>query len=156
VMRAWYDILSINADREQDRAGIEQSIGQVSALLKREIERGVPAKRIVVAGFSQGGAIALQLALRYPEKLAGLICLSTYLLFAGSLQAEVSDANLNLPVFVGHGTMDPMVPLKLGEGVRRQLESMAYTVEWHSYPMQHAVCPQEIVDVTKFLGNCLK
>ena len=115
-MRAWYDILSIDSERGHDRAGIGQSIQQVAALLKRETERGIAANRIILAGFSQGGAIALQLGLRYPQRLAGLIGLSTYLLFGESIQQSLNDANRDIPVFIGHGSVDPMVPFAMGEG----------------------------------------
>lgn len=150
-MRAWYDILSMDASREQDGRGIVDSVNQVAALVRREIDRGIEADRIVLAGFSQGGAIAVQLALRYPKRLAGLIALSTYLLFPDRLESQVHEANRDLPVFVGHGVSDPMVPFNMGEALNRQLESIGYPVEWHSYPMQHAVCPQEIADITTWL-----
>ncbi len=154
-MRAWYDIVSLSSDRDHDHQGIVNSVNQAAALVSREKARGIEAERIVIAGFSQGGAIALQLALRYPEKLAGLIALSTYLLLDHRLENEAHEANRNLPVFIGHGTQDPMVPVQLGEMMAGRLRDAGYPVEWHSYPMPHAVCPQEIADLATWLRNCL-
>jgi phospholipase/carboxylesterase len=154
-MRAWYDIISIDAGRDHDGPGIVDSVNLSAALINREIDRGIPADRIVLAGFSQGGAIAVQLALRFPKRLAGLIALSTYLLFSDRIQSQAHEANLDLPVFVGHGTSDPMVPFKMGEALTRKLESAGYQVESHSYPMAHAVCPQEIADITAWLRGRL-
>ena len=154
-MRAWYDILSIDSERGHDRAGIAQSIQQVAALLKREMERGISADRIILAGFSQGGAIALQLGLRFPQKLAGLIGLSTYLLFGESIQHSLSDASRDMPVFIGHGRVDPMVPYAMGEAARKQLMALGLTVEAHSYPIPHSVSPEEIADINAWLRNRL-
>ena len=150
-MRAWYDITSLTSGRDHDQAGIADSVNRAAQLVRRERERGVAADRIVVAGFSQGGAIALQLALLYPEKLAGLIALSTYLLLDHRLDAEAHEANRGLPVFVGHGTQDPMVPFRLGEHVAERLRGIGCAVEWRSYPMPHAVCPEEVADLTAWL-----
>jgi phospholipase/carboxylesterase len=154
-MRAWYDIVSLTSGRDHDQKGIAQSVNQAAALLERERSRGIAPERIVVAGFSQGGAIALQLAIRYPETLAGLIALSTYMLLDHRLENDRHEANRNLPVFVGHGTFDPMVPCRMGEMVADRLRSMGHPVEWHSYPMQHAVCPEEISDLSAWLRNYL-
>ena len=123
-MRAWYDIVSLSGARNHDQKGIMQSVDQAWALVQRERERGIDAGRIVVAGFSQGGAIALQLALRYPERLSGLIALSTYLLLEDRLAAEAHPANADLPVFFGHGTADPMVPMQLGRMAADQVLAM--------------------------------
>jgi phospholipase/carboxylesterase len=150
-MRAWYDIVSLGSGRDHDQQGIADSVNQAARLLRRERDRGIAADRIVVAGFSQGGAIALQLALRFPEKLAGLIALSTYLLLDHRLPADAHPANLGLPVFVGHGSQDPMVPCRLGEHVAERLRGMGYAVEWHSYAMPHSVCPQEVADLAAWL-----
>lgn len=150
-MRAWYDIVSITSERDHDQAGIVDAANGVAALIARECGRGIDAGRIVLAGFSQGGAIALQLGLRYPQRLAGLIALSTYLLMADRLQTEASEANRGLPVFVGHGTYDPVVPFALGELSATRLQSMGYAVEWHAYPMPHAVCPEEVEDLRGWL-----
>jgi len=154
-MRAWYNILSMDAGRDHDRRGIVDSVNQTAALISREIDRGIPSRRIVLAGFSQGGAIAVQLALKFSQRLAGLIALSTYLLFPDPLDGQAHEANRKLPVFAGHGTSDPIVPFAMGESMSRQLESIGYQVEWHSYPMQHAVCPQEISDITTWLRGRL-
>jgi len=150
-MRAWYDILGINIDRDQDEAGIEESISQATALVRREQERGIEPGRILVAGFSQGGAIAIQCALRYPEKLAGLIALSTYMLQVHRLESERHQANQGMPVFMGHGTADPIVPLQLGSQAAESLRQLAYPVEWQQYPMQHAVCPEEIEHIAAWM-----
>ena len=150
-MRAWYDILSIDAERGHDRQGIEQSIQQVSALLEKEKERGILPENIVLAGFSQGGAIALQLGLRYPEKLRGLIALSTYLLFADALKQDAPEANRLTPVFLAHGSADPVVPLKMGEAARAGLTDLGLPLQWHVYNMPHSVSPEEIADLTAWL-----
>jgi phospholipase/carboxylesterase len=154
-MRAWYDIVSLSAGRDHDQQGIAQSVNQAAALVDRERERGIAANRIVVAGFSQGGAIAVQLAVRYPEPLAGLIALSTYMLLDHRLDRDRLEANAKLPVFFGHGSSDPMVPCRLGEDAADRLRGMGHPVEWHSYPMQHAVCPEEIADLSAWLQNRL-
>lgn len=154
-MRAWYDIVSLGSGRDHDQQGIADSVNQAARLLRRERDRGIAADRIVVAGFSQGGAIALQLALRFPEKLAGLIALSTYLLLDRRMRADAHEANLGLPVFVGHGSQDPMVPCHLGEQVAERLRGMGYAVEWHSYVMPHSVCPQEVADLAAWLRTRL-
>jgi phospholipase/carboxylesterase len=150
-MRAWYDIVSLTSGRDQDRAGIAASIDQAAALVRREHRRGIEAGRIVMAGFSQGGAIALQAALRFPERLAGLVALSTYLLLDEQLDHEAHPANRGLPVFFGHGTQDPMVPFRLGEMAAERLRGLDFDVEWHSYPIPHAVCPEEVDDLAAWL-----
>lgn len=151
AMRAWYDIVSLGGSRNDDEAGIMKSVDQAWALVQRERERGIAASRIVLAGFSQGGAIALQVALRYPERLAGLAALSTYLLLENRLSGEASPANRDLPVFFGHGTADPMVPLQLGRAASERLQGLGHPVEWHQYPMPHSVCPEEISDLAAWL-----
>ncbi len=150
-MRAWYDIVSLSASRDQDEAGIAASTASVHALIDREVERGVPPSRQVIAGFSQGGAMALHVALRYPERLAGLIALSSYLLFADRLETEASPANRDLPLFIAHGTQDPVVAYEFGARSARHLEVLGYPVEWRSYPMPHSVMPAELVDIGRFL-----
>ena len=150
-MRAWYDIVSLGSGRDYDQQGIADSVNGAARLVRRERDRGIDASRIVVAGFSQGGAIALQLALRFPERLAGLIALSTYLLLERRLAAEAHESNRDLPVFVGHGTQDPMVPCHLGEQLAQRLRGMGCAVDWHSYAMPHAVCPQEVTDLRAWL-----
>lgn len=150
-MRAWYDIKSLTDGRDQDEAGVQRSARQVEALMQREIDRGVPPSRQVLAGFSQGGAMALHIALRYPERLAGLVALSSYLLFADRLATEGSPANRDLPIFVAHGTQDPVVAFDYGERSARHLEAQGYPVEWRTYPMPHSVLPAELVDIGRFL-----
>ena len=154
-MRAWYDIVSLTGGRDHDRAGIESSVGQAAALIRRERERGIAADRIIVAGFSQGGAIALLAALRHAERLGGLIALSTYLLLDHRLEQDAQQPNRDLPVFFGHGSYDPMVPCGLGEAAAARLRELGCQVEWHSYAMPHSVCPQEVVDLTAWLSGRL-
>ena len=155
VMRAWYDIIEISASRGQDEAGIGQSAGKVRELIGHEVSRGIPASRIILAGFSQGGAMALHVGLRYEEKLAGIMALSAYLLFPERLEAESSAANAETPVFVGHGTQDPVVPLFLGQGVRSALQAGSWPVEWHTYPIPHSVSQPEIEDIGRWMQQRL-
>lgn len=143
-MRAWYDIRGIDIDRDQDAQGIAESVAQATALVRREQERGIDPSRILLAGFSQGGAIAILCALRYPERLAGLVALSTYLLQEGRLETDRHESNAGLPVFYGHGSADPIVPVQLGNHAVTKLEALGHPVEWRQYPMQHSVCPEEI------------
>ena len=152
-MRAWYDIISIDSERGHDQSGITASIEQARVLVERELERGIASSRIVLAGFSQGGAIALLLALTYPKKLAGLIALSTYLLFGEQLEKQLQPANRKLPVFAGHGSVDPVVPFAMGRAMHHRLRSLEFPIEWHSYPMPHSVCPEEIQDITHWLAE---
>jgi phospholipase/carboxylesterase len=156
AMRAWYDIYGFDLVSRQDEAGVRQSIAEVEALIAREQERGVPSERILLAGFSQGGAIALAAGLRHPQKLAGIIALSTYLPIADSLAAERSAANASVPIFWGHGTFDPVVILQRGLDSRTALEALGYQVAWHTYPMAHAVCPEEIADLGHWIGQRLR
>jgi phospholipase/carboxylesterase len=151
VMRAWYDIVQISLARDQDEAGIMRSAEQVRALIAHEIARGIAASNIVLAGFSQGGALALHVGLRYEQRLAGIMALSAYLLFPGRLADERSPVNAQTPVFVGHGTMDPMVPLTLGEATAAALGEGDWPVEWHTYPVPHSVSQPEIEDVGRWL-----
>jgi phospholipase/carboxylesterase len=155
-MRAWYDIFGFDLLSKQDEAGTRQSIAQVDALIAREQERGVPSERILLAGFSQGGAIALAGGLRHPQKLAGIIALSTYLPVAATLADERSAANANVPIFWGHGTLDPVVILQRGIDSRAALEALGYKVDWHTYPMPHSVCPEEIADLRQWMGERLR
>jgi phospholipase/carboxylesterase len=131
------------------------SIGEVETLIARERSRGVPSEHIVLAGFSQGGAIALAAGLRHPEKLGGIIALSTYLPLHATLAGERHAANATLPIFWGHGTLDPVVILQRGTDSRDLLQSLGYTVDWHIYPMAHAVCAEEIDDLRRWLGQRL-
>lgn len=154
VMPAWYDIKSLDS-RGQDEAGIRESEGQVRALIARENERGVPASRIVLAGFSQGGAIALHTGLRYPDRLAGIMVLSAYLPLHDKLTDEMADSNRATPVFQAHGSEDPMVPLVLAQMGRSMLEGLDVSVAWHTYPMAHQVCAEEIQDIGAWLTRVL-
>jgi len=154
-MRAWYDIIGFDAHARQDEAGIRASIAEVEALIAREHARGVPSERIFLAGFSQGGAIALAAGLCHAEKLAGIIALSTYLPMAATLAAERSAANAATPVFWGHGTADPVVVLPRGSDSRDALQALGHAVDWHTYPMAHAVCAEEIDDLRHWLGQRL-
>jgi phospholipase/carboxylesterase len=151
-MRAWYDIVGFGGSARQDEAGIRARAAAVSRLIARETARGVPPERVVLAGFSQGGAIARQAGLREPQAIAGILALSTYLPLADSLVAEHSAANAAVPIFMAHGTADGVVPLALGEGSRRRLESAGYAVDWRDYPMAHAVCAREIADIGVWLA----
>lgn len=154
VMPAWYDISDV-AIRREDERGVRASQAAIEALIEREIKRGSPAGNIVLAGFSQGGAIALQTALRHPERLAGVMALSTYLPLADLLPAEVSVANRDVPIFMAHGTSDPVIALTRAEQSRDQLKLLGYRIEWHAYPMPHSVCPQEITDIGMWLQRVL-
>lgn len=154
VMRAWYDIVQISTSRGQDKAGIRHSADKIRALIDHEIARGIPASRIVLAGFSQGGAMALHVGLRYPQTLAGIMVLSGYLLFPERLQSEHSKANAATPVFIGHGTQDPMVPFSLGQATVTALQGGQWPLEWHDYPVPHSVSQEELADVGQWLQAC--
>jgi phospholipase/carboxylesterase len=154
-MRAWYDILGLERGIAQDEVGIRGSHATVGSLIRRENERGIPTNRIVLAGFSQGGAMALFSGTRHAEKLAGIMGLSCYMLLEASFTAERCPANQATPVFLGHGTQDPVVSITLGETTRRLLEGTGYAVEWHQYMMQHSVCPQEVGDIAAWLRRVL-
>lgn len=155
-MRAWYDIQSLDRKGLLDEAGIRQSEATVRALIAAERRAGIEAHRIVVAGFSQGGAIAQHTALRYEERLAGLLALSTYLPLAEALATEGKAMNKTLPILMCHGQHDPILPLALGEWSRDQLRSMGYTVDWHAYPMAHEVCLPEIELIGQWLAGVLR
>jgi phospholipase/carboxylesterase len=150
-MRGWYDILGFGLNVREDAAGIRVSAAAVTRLIDREIERGLNAAQVVLAGFSQGGAIALHTALREPRSLAGVLALSTYLPLRETLAAERSVANANVPIFMAHGSADPLLPLALAEGSRRMLEGFGYAVDWHVYPMPHSVCMDEIAAIAAWL-----
>ncbi len=154
-MRAWYDITGFERNALQDEVGIRGSDAAVRALIRRENERGVQSDRVVLAGFSQGGAMALFTGPRYPEKLAGILGLSCYLLLASTFQAERQPANQSTAIFMAHGTFDPVVDARLGEDSRRFLMSHGHAVEWHTYPMPHAVCPEEIAAIATWLKAVL-
>ena len=150
-MRAWYDIRDLSLDQRADETGVRESITQVEALVARENERGVPNERILLAGFSQGGAIALAAGLRREAGLAGVVALSTYLPMASLTEAEATAAGKRTPVFMAHGGHDPVVPEGLGARSRDLMRSLGVAVDWHSYPMPHSVCAEEIRDLADWL-----
>ena len=151
VMRGWYDILGFGAGRPEDEAGIRQSQAIVEQLIQREVAQGVPGERIVLAGFSQGGAITLHTGLRYPQPLAGLMALSTYLPLASTLAKEAWPASRGAPILMCHGLRDPLLPVEMGQASRDALQALGYQVEWNSYPMEHQVCMEEVVDISNWL-----
>jgi phospholipase/carboxylesterase len=151
-MRAWYDILQFGPGPE-DETGVRASQKLVEAMIAAEKERGI--RQIVLAGFSQGGAIVLQTALRHSERLAGVLALSTYLPLHRTLEAERSAANREVPIFMAHGQHDDVIPLQRAEQSRQLLERLGYKVQWRSYPMPHSVCPEEIADIAAFLREIL-
>ena len=154
-MRAWYDIFQLGGGPE-DEPGIRASQGLVEGLIAAEKKKGIQARRIVLAGFSQGGAIALQTALRHPEPLAGVLALSTYLPIASKLEAERADANRSVPIFMAHGLHDDIIPLRKAELSKEVLAKNGYAVEWKTYPMPHSVCAEEIGDIARFLARLLE
>ena len=153
VMRSWYDILG--PGRPEDAAGLRASQAEVEALIAAQVSRGIPASRIVLAGFSQGCAMTLMTGLRHPERLAGLLGMSGYLPLAELTAAERHAANADVPIFLAHGSADPMIPLPRATHSRDALMALGHTVEWHVYPMPHSVCPQEIVDINAWLLRVL-
>lgn len=155
VMPAWYDIIEVDLARRHDRDGILRSRSALRDLVAREVSRGIPCAQIVLAGFSQGGAVALDTGLRFEEKLAGIMALSTYLVLEDEVAGEASPANASVPVLQVHGTHDPMVPVTRGQAARDKLTSLGYEVQWQEYPMQHEVCPEELVLIGKWLAKVL-
>ena len=153
VMRAWYDIAQNDIARVPDERGIRESQQSIEELIARERGRGMAAERIVLAGFSQGGAIALHTGLRHKEKLAGIVALSSYLPIEESLIGESAAANKSTPIFMAHGTQDPVIPLELAEASLRALKARGYTVEWHTWPMPHSVCAEEVEALGAFLAR---
>jgi phospholipase/carboxylesterase len=155
TMRAWYDVLSLERGGPQDEEGIRESGRLLEMLIERERERGMPCENIVLAGFSQGGAIALHTGLRYPHRLAGLMALSTWLPLSDSFDAEVVEnaesQSKDLPIFMAHGSFDPMLPIALGQHSHETLRNAGYEVDWHDYPMAHAVCAEEIADIRNWI-----
>lgn len=154
-MPAWYDISLVDLTRRADEAGLRASQAAIEALVAREVERGVPAGRIVLAGFSQGCAMALMTGLRYPQRIAGIAGMSGYLPLAALTSAERHPTNAGVPVFLAHGTQDGVVPLTQGEAARSQLLEMGHPVEWHTYAMAHSVCPEEVRDLNAWLLQVL-
>jgi phospholipase/carboxylesterase len=151
-MRAWYDISGMEIAQRQDEKGIRESIVQLDELLARENTRGIATENILVAGFSQGGAIALAGGVRHAQRLGGIVALSTYLPMAEKTDAEASAANRDVPIFMAHGMLDPTVSHALGEMSRDYLKQRGYTVDWHAYPMAHQVCMEEIADLRRWIG----
>ena len=151
-MRAWYDITSMEIAQRQDEAGVRGSIAQLEELIAREVARGIASANILLAGFSQGGAVVLAAGVRHPQPLGGIVALSTYLPMAEKTAAEASAANRALPIFLAHGSADPVVPMKLGEMSRDLLQGLGYAIEWHTYPMAHQVCAPELADLRRFIG----
>jgi len=150
-MPAWYDILdAAKIDAQQDAKGIHKAADYINAFIESELSKGVSAENIFLAGFSQGGVIALQTGLRYPKKLAGILALSTYLPLHETLAAELSTANNNIPIMMTHGTLDPVIPITIGKHSRELIEQEGLKVEWHEYTMEHAVIPDEIEDISRW------
>ena len=155
VMPAWYDIREANLSERADVAGVQRSQAQLAALMARENARGVDDARIVLAGFSQGGAVALYTGLRHPKRIAGIVALSTYLVSANALPSESSAANRGVPIFMAHGTFDPVVRLAWAQASREALVQGGYPVEWHEYPMEHSAEMEEVAAVGAFLRRVL-
>jgi len=157
IMRAWYDIAAAGTDinKREDEAGLRQSQQQIDALIARENARGIATDKIILAGFSQGCAMALQTGLRHPQKLAGIMGLSGYIPLADKVEAERHAANQDAPIFLVHGASDPVIPIQRAQQSRDLLLSLGYAIEWHDYWMQHSVSPQEIVDIGNWLRKVL-
>lgn len=154
-MRAWYDVRSPDLTQMEDAAAIAESGRFLHALIDTEIAQGIPSNKIVVAGFSQGGAVALYGGLRYNQPLAGILGLSCYLPLADTLAAEASPANQETPILLQHGREDPIIPIAHGQASRDQLQEAGYDVIWHDYPMPHSVCMEEIAEIGEWLGRLL-
>ena len=155
IMRAWYDIAGANLTREEDSSGIHESANQINILIQREIHGGIDARRIVLAGFSQGGAMVLHTGVRYPQRLAGILALSSYLPLADKVATEAHPINRDIPVFMGHGDADPIVPLSFALKSKRVLQELGYQVEWHTYGMPHSLCDEEVADIATWLSRAL-
>lgn len=151
VMRAWYDIADTDLSNRADEPGVRASAQILEGLVEEELGKGIESRRILLAGFSQGGAIALHTGLRYPKPLAGILALSTYLPLEQAARDERNDANRDIPIFLAHGSRDPVIPLALSDHSRRFLVSLGYRVQCHTYPMPHSVCPEEIRDIDAWL-----
>ena len=155
VMRGWYDIKALALKAEEDASGIHQSEQIISQLIQQELDHGIVAKQIVIAGFSQGGAMALQTALRYPQRIAGVMALSTYLPLRETLADEANVANKDIPVLMCHGRQDPVVPFELGDHSRKLLEQLGYVVDFRIYNMPHSLCAEEVTDISEWLRKVL-
>lgn len=154
-MRGWYDIAGLDIAQKEDSIGVRDSTQLINMLIEREESLGIVSNKIVLAGFSQGGAIALFAGLRFPRPLAGIMALSTYMPLSQTFQQERNTTNQTTPIFIAHGIFDPIVPLMLGQQAKEQLEGLGYTVNWHSYAMPHTVIPEEIEDIGNFLQKIL-
>ena len=155
VMRAWYDVVAAGGDRREIEPGVRESQERIEALIAREKSRGVAASAIVLAGFSQGGAMALQTGLRHPERLAGIMALSCFLPLAETVAAEASAANRETPILMAHGTRDPLIPITRGHLARDLLARLGYRIAWNEYPMPHSVCGEEVADIASWLVTVL-
>jgi len=155
-MRAWFNISSLTIDGISDRIGIKQSVNEIERLIEKQIKLGIPADKIVLAGFSQGAVMALVTALGYRETLGGVLALSGYLPLATEVLQQAGHPNHQIPIFLAHGMHDPVVPYVLGKAAFMALEQAGYNVAWHSYPIQHNICPQEVEDVRHWLMNVLR
>ncbi|TAG46278.1 MAG: carboxylesterase [Betaproteobacteria bacterium] len=155
VMRAWYDIVGAELDKRADESGVRRSQSQINELIADQRSKGIAANKILLAGFSQGGVIAMQTTLRYPEKLAGVLALSTYLACADTMGSEGTLANKSTPIFYAHGTVDPVIPMRLAQQSRAVLATHGYTVEAHDYGMPHSLCAEEVDDIAEFLKRVL-
>ena len=153
VMPAWYDILAMDLDRRVDERQLKTSAQRIQALIEEQIDQGIDSQRIIIAGFSQGGAVAYQAALSFPQPLGGLLAMSTYFATADSI--ELADANREMAIEVQHGNFDPVVPETLGKTGAERLKSMGYKVNYRQYPMAHALCPQQVSDIGKWLSERL-
>jgi phospholipase/carboxylesterase len=154
-MRAWYDIVALDRRAREDDAGFAAADRAIRALIEREVTRGIPVHRIVLAGFSQGGAVSLYVAPRLAERLAGVMALSTYLPLAGRLATERLPANQTTPIFMAHGSTDGVLPISMGRESRQLLHTLGFAVEWHEYPMAHSLCAPEVSDIRRFLFRVL-
>lgn len=155
VMRAWYDIVGMDIGADIDELGINQSAKQVRELIQQQIEQGISSERIMLAGFSQGGVIALHTGLLYPQKLSGIVALSTYLAIPAAIERSASEANKDIEIFMGHGLYDPIVPYPLGKQGESFLSRRGYSIQWQEYPMEHSVHPDEIRHVGNWLNQIL-
>lgn len=157
VMRGWYDIVYFDRiNREADKYGVVRSVEAIRQLIARENQRGIPSERIILAGFSQGGAIAYTAGVTHPEKLAGIIALSTYIPSTELISEADTSASLATPIFAGHGSMDPIVPVALGKAAHDHMAAAGHTISWHTYPMEHSVCLPEILEVGQFMSAQFK
>lgn len=154
-MRSWYDILEASLDREVAVDDIYLSSALLEQIMQKEIDKGINAENILLAGFSQGGVVALHTGLRYPQKIAGIMALSTYMPTTEQLKSERAIANNETPVFMAHGTMDPVVHPRIAKDSYDRLQSMGYPISWHEYPMQHSLCLEEITDISAFINRVL-